>query len=91
MSSQISHLTLLGSAKPLPTNKEDAEVEAAVSTVEAKWLVGREEAAAVPVCFFWSITAGVVGISKTLEWSLAYLISMKTCNFSINQVKKKKE
>jgi len=48
-SSQPSHTTLLGSAWLLA---KDEAGEAATSTVDAKWLMGREEATAVaPVRF----------------------------------------
>ena len=50
-SSQPSHITLFGSARLLL--KDEEEGEAAASTVDAKWLMGREEAAVVgcPFCF----------------------------------------
>jgi len=49
-SSQPSHTTLFGSAWLLPKNEAG---EAAASTVDAKWLMGREEATVVlfPFCF----------------------------------------
>ena len=70
LSSHPSHTIWFGSAKRLLTENED-EDEAVTSIVEAKWLTGRDEAAAVgvvtfPFCFFGSITAVAdVGISKT--------------------------
>ena len=60
-SSQPSHTTLLGSAWLL---LEEEEGEAAASTVDAKWLMGREEAAVVPCPFCFSSSFLVV-ILKT--------------------------
>ena len=59
-SSQPSHTTLLGSA----CTKEEA-AEAAASTVEAKWLMGREEAAVVVPCPFCFSSSFLVVILKT--------------------------
>ena len=44
LSSHPSHTTWLGSAKRLPTEDELEEEAAVASTVEAKWLTGRDEA-----------------------------------------------
>jgi len=61
-SSQPSHTTLFGSACLLP---EDEEGKAAASTVDAKWLMGREEAAVVEIVLFPFCFSSFLMISKT--------------------------